>query len=464
MVVENATIGRVPAGQPARAATGRSRPPPIPAVHSSAAQILRLQATAGNRATTDLIARSLAPAGPGRSQDLSLQRYVLVNTATAVAVNGPLGPGGAAPAEFQAQQPGQAVQVLVAGAPLQLRVSEDGLMAIEDSDLSARQPKVFYAAPGVWAAANAALTQSRYQLYADRPGAITVTIPGQGPNVLDRVLAQVANPAGAVRTPGEQGMSLDVDQDCIMVATAIIGQPVVAGSERETVAAGGAATSRTSGEYHTAAAMLTWARAMSKKSQAWPGAWWELIRTGAQARATRLALARFQAALGGGAGMQAIAQQYAYLLRDHPVKAAQVAQALGVNIHAQPGIGQAYESFQLGLPSNFMAGAGPDYEADPTGATMASLTTHAAGGGVIRHGWGQHIGAVVAMSAGNRVTLENYARSHELGAMRQGPDYYFQMYGPPNLPQQTWHHAWTAGAVAAGIAPVKNAVTIVVRQ
>lgn len=125
---------------------------------------------------------------------------------------------------------------------------------------------------------------------------------------------------------------------------------------------------------------------------------------------------------------------------------------------------QAYESFQLGLPSNFMAGAGPDFEADPTGHTMASLTTPAGGGGVIRHGWGQHIGAVVAMSAGNRVTLENYARSHELGAMRQGPDYYFQMYGPPNLPNQTWHHAWTAGAVAAGIAPVKNAVTIVVRQ
>ena len=161
--------------------------------------------------------------------------------------------------------------------------------------------------------------------------------------------------------------------------------------------------------------------------------------------------------------MQAIAQQYARLQANNPALASQVANALGVNVHAGPGIGEAYESFQLGLPTNFIAGPGPDFEADPTGATMASLTSGGAGRPV-RHGWGQHVGAVVAMSAGNRVTLENYARSHEQGALRTGPDYYFQMYGPPHLPQQTWHYAWTAGARAAGIPPIKNAVTIVVRR
>jgi hypothetical protein len=82
----------------------------------------------------------------------------------------------------------------------------------------------------------------------------------------------------------------------------------------------------------------------------------------------------------------------------------------------------------------------------------------------VRNQWGQHIGAVVAVSGVDRVTLENYARTHEFGALRdEEPDYYFQMYGPPSKPTQTWHHAWSAGAAAAGLPPVKNAVTVVVR-
>ena len=458
----DATTKMGPTADPAWSRPGPNRKPRTTVVDSLTAGILGLQSTAGNRATRDLITRSRTLAGLSRSKDSSLQRYVLVNTATAV-INPP-GAGGAAPAEFEAQQPpahGQVGQVLVVGAPLNLRVSEDGLMAIEDSDLSARQPKVFYADPAVWNAANAALTQSRYQLYADRANAITVTIAGVAHN-LDRVLAQVVNPVGAVRTATEQGLGLHVQQDCIMVAQAIIGQPVAPAIDREVSIAAGAGTSRNYGEYQTAAAMLEWAYA--RTTEAWPSAWWELYQVGPQARATRLALVKFQAALGGGAGMQAIAQQYALLLRHNPGMAAQVAQSLGLNVHAEPGIGEAYESMQLGLPSNFAVGAGPDYEADPTGAIMATLTTPGVGGPMTRHGWGQHIGAVVAMSAGNRVTLENYARSHEQGSMRTDADYYFQMYGPPHLPQQTWHHAWTAGAVAAGIAPVKNAVTVVVRQ
>jgi hypothetical protein len=412
---------------------------------------------------------AIAPNRPA-GQATTLQRYVLVNNAAgAVTVNAIPGAGGPLPAEFEAQQPlaaGQVGQVLVAGAPANLRVSEDGRMAIEDSNLSARQPKVFYAEPGVWQASNALLTQSRYELYADRANAITVTLPGQAPHNLDRVLARVKLPAGGVHAATQQGIGLEVDPDCIIVASAIIGQPVAPATERELVIAGGGGISRYLGEYQTAAAMLAWARAQSLASWAWPGAWWELISMGPASRATRLALVQFQAALGGGAGMQAIAQQYALLKQNNPNLAEQVAQSLGVNVHAQPGVGQAYESYQLGLPTNFAAGPGPDWEADPTGATMANLTTPTpgAGAGMVRHGWGQHIGAVIAESAGNRVTLENYARSHELGAMRTGPDYYFQMYGPPHLPHQTWHYAWTAGAVAAGIAPVKNAVTIVVRQ
>lgn len=248
-----------------------------------------------------------------------------------------------------------------------------------------------------------------------------------------------------------------------MVATAILGAPPP-GQEREVTIAGGAGASRDMGEYRTAGAMLEWAQSMSWWSVAWPPSWWERLTQGGRSRAERLALDRFRAALGGGPGMQAVAQQYALLLRNDPAMAAQVARAFGVNVHAEPAVGQAFESYQLGLPTNYVQGPGPDFEADPTGATQATLLSHNGAAPDTRHAWGQHIGVVVAFSAGNRVALENYARSHEQGAMRTGPDYYFQMYGPPTLPHQTWHHAWTAGAVAAGLPPIKNAVTIVVRQ
>jgi hypothetical protein len=399
----------------------------------------------------------------------TIQRYVLVNVGTSVVVNAIPGSVGPLPREFEAQQPpgmGQLGQVLVAGNPLNLRVSEDGRMAIEDSNLSARQPKVFYAEPAVWNDGNNNLTQSHYELYSDRDNAIRITIDGTTHN-LDRVLARVkVVPPGVARTATQEGVELNVDLDCIMVATSIIGQPVAPAMVREAVIAGGVETSRDFGEYRTAAAMLEWAAAGSWSSNwIWPTPWWHLLWTGTNAAKTNMAMEKFRAVLGGGPGMQEIAKQYALLKRNQPILAEQVAQSLGVNVHAQPRVGEAYESYQIGLPTNLVSGPGPDWEADPTGATMASLTIPAGpGGAMVRHGWGQHIGAVVAMSDDNRVTLENYARSHELGDMRIGPDYYFQMYGPPRLPDQTWHHAWTAGAIAAHIAPVKNAVTIVVRQ
>jgi hypothetical protein len=429
---------------------------------------LAMQRGAGNWATSQYLARvrrtetRSAPSG-------ALQRYVRVNNNAPGVVVNPPGAGVAAPQEFEAQQPlqpGQVGQVLVAGAPAGLRVSEDGQMAIEDSDLTARQPKVFYAHQGVWQASNAALAQSRFELYADRQNAITVTLPAVGAIQLDRVLPRVVIPAagaGAPRTPGEQGLSLNVDPDCIMIATAILGNPPPA-QERELTIVRGAGASRDMGEYRTAAAMLEWARSMSWWSVLWPPSWWERLTQGGRSRAERLTLEKFRAALGGGPGMQAVAQQYAFLRRNNPATADQVAEALGVNVHAEPALGEAFESYQLGLPKNYVHGPGPDFEADPTGATQATLLSPNGAGPPTRHAWGQHIGVVVALSAGNRVTLENYARSHELGAMRTGPDYYFQMYGPPTLPQQTWHHAWTAGAVAAGLPPIKNAVTIVVRQ
>ena len=119
--------------------------------------------------------------------------------------------------------------------------------------------QVFYAANAVWNASNLSLAHSRYELYCDRANAITVTLPSGAQHTLDRVLARLRNPVGGagVYNPNETGLGLDVAQDCIMVATAIIGQPPV-GQDRELVIAGGSASSRSFGEYQTAMAMLAW--------------------------------------------------------------------------------------------------------------------------------------------------------------------------------------------------------------
>jgi hypothetical protein len=161
--------------------------------------------------------------------------------------------------------------------------------------------------------------------------------------------------------------------------------------------------------------------------------------------------------------MQALAKQYAQLKANNPALAEQIAQALGFNIHAAPNVGEAYESSQLGLPTNLQYGPEPDFEADSAGNIPMHAATSPGRHVPTRDHWENHIGAVVAMSEGNRVTLENYARTHELGTMRRGPDYYFQMYGPATIPNQTWHYAWTQGAVTANLPPIKNAVTNVVR-
>jgi hypothetical protein len=80
-------------------------------------------------------------------------------------------------------------------------------------------------------------------------------------------------------------------------------------------------------------------------------------------------------------------------------------------------------------------------------------------GGKRRTGWGNHAGAVVATSAGNNITMENYARSGEEAALVSNDNiFYFAMYGPPSQPTQTWHANWSGGAT-----PIANAVTGVLK-
>jgi hypothetical protein len=80
-----------------------------------------------------------------------------------------------APDEFLTAPNGNVANVVNHGGALRLRVSDDNTMAIEDSDLGQRQPKVFYATTQVVNAANAELHRLNSNILL-QPGANNLSI------------------------------------------------------------------------------------------------------------------------------------------------------------------------------------------------------------------------------------------------------------------------------------------------
>jgi hypothetical protein len=385
----------------------------------------------------------------------TLQRYQLL-TETA----------GAAPAageylvlsgqpEFEAQE----LRPVVGTMPLQhtisaavvgaanptLRVSADGHMAVEHSNLGFRQPKILYASPAVWQTGNVALATagSDYKLYADRLGALDVHLADGTRRTLDRVLPKTsAKPAtGGPRAGTMKGLTMEAAADCVEFAQAVMKH---AGTDRESRLSIAPTGKKDYAEFRAASAMASWVETRDYLlSNKWGVTLWATMNDERSEARKAFENAMPGTTLGDGAAMRTIGAAYLTLLQTRPADATQAAQDLGLNLHALPNVGEAYETYRIANDNALPRG---DY---------------------VRYFWGQHIAAVVAQSGGDRVTLENYARTHEIGEKRTGPDYYFQMYG--SGPGQTWHDAWTAPAATG--APVglpasggADALTAVVRH
>jgi hypothetical protein len=313
-------------------------------------------------------------------------------------------------------------------------------MAVEASTLAVRQPKVFYASAAVVTASNRALRRANgdFELYTDRIGALEVQTATGPRRTLNRVLPRTRVAPVGGRGPAHQGMTLGVAKDCIDMAHAVMKH---AQGARMPHLAIGTGRRTTWNEFRAAKALVAWANTPN-------AGFMSAFRDPRKAAATTA----FEA--DPAATLQAIATSYANLMAAQPALAAQAAQALGLNIDAAPDVGEAYETYRV--------------------STVATAQTHAdpATGHLARDFWGQHIGAVIAKSGGDRVTLENYARSHEIGAMQdQAAHYYFQMYGPANKPAQTWHATWAEtahGVPATGVgdpaAHGSDALTVVVKR
>ncbi len=337
------------------------------------------------------------------------------------------------------------------GTPL--RVSEDGKMAIEDTDLGARQAKVFYATSGVMSSSNRKLRakDSEYELYKAQTEAISVDNQAATKTVkLDKIMARRrvtgwspptnTNPKGRKgtklkkkhRTADDAGLGLTVANVCGTVANNILRRDVATVVPVLNVALG--MTSTGSPEYKAARAFVDLAVSLVQ------------AQTNINNATT-------------GPAVGQITRAYMNLMFNHPVQAAGIAQQLGVNVFADPQVGQAFGSLTLGTED---AHGTLDYAvANQANAQLRQTTTDTplTHSKKTRDIWGSHYGAVVATSAGNKVTFENYARSHEdSGGLGGGADpvYYFQMYGPASNPAQTWHSQWTTAAN-----PVINPITLV---
>lgn len=404
--------------------------------------------------SNDGLSRTLRAAVSRRADRRVLQRYQLLTATAAVAPAAGEYLVLSGLQEFEAQE----LRPVVGTVPLQhtisaavggganpmLRVSEDGHMALEHSNLGVRQPKVLYASQAVWQAANVALALvgSDYKLYADRPGALDVHLADGTRRTLDRVLPKTsAKPAtGGPRPASSKGLTMEAAADCVEFAGAVMKHAGTDRASRLTIAPTG---KKDYSEFRSASAMTTWVQTREwLLTKPWGATLWSTMNDERSEAQKAFQTAMPGTTLGDSGAMRTIGAAYFTLLQTKPALANQAAQDLGLNLHALPNVGEAYETYRIANDNALPRG---DF---------------------VRYFWGQHIAAVIAQSGGDRVTLENYARTHEIGEKRTGPDYYFQMYG--SGPGQTWHEAWTAptatgapvGLVAAGGA---DALTSVVR-
>ncbi|MFF3749514.1 hypothetical protein ACFYYH_03480 [Streptomyces sp. NPDC002018] len=330
---------------------------------------------------------------------------------------------------------------LVGGAPNivplanpRLRVSTNGLFAVEDASLTRRQPRHFFADPAALAQWNRTLARqgSVFQFFPDPPGTVTFTLPGAAvATTLPRVRA--ANLAGVARGVGD---AMTTAENCDSTVREVIGslRPPVPRLAAPPFL-GTVPLQRSFFDYHLA----------NHLSHGRPVGDLPLDPPATHAAALD--------AVAHNWGRDIGAVRVAGVPPHTPTIVADV-QGLGVNQFARPtAVGQGLYTGSLGSPR-------------PRALGGREIVDHANAARVVgdavdinRVLWGYHWGGVVAIDGTDYLTLENYARIGE-NAVGQGARlFYFQMYGAG--PGQSWHESWeTPNALSKAFA---NAITVPVQ-
>jgi hypothetical protein len=290
-------------------------------------------------------------------------------------------------------------------AAVDIRLSAGGNMAIEDADLSTRQPKVCYASQAIINASNAALTLrgSRFRLVGDPVGPNQQRITVGGVTLL-RVTVQnnITHTAG---------LTMDAAQSCNALILEVLEIGPINLVPRFINPLAWAPTPTP--EYHIARALLV--------PQPPPLTYNPAVTL---ANTMRAITVPYSAAALAAAG------PFVGLLQNH-----------GLNEYAAPQVGQGFLTASL-----VAAAAGA---AMPPWPPTYSDHYHLAGGvPMIVHRdrtWSSHYGAVIAVDGTDVITLENYARNTEDALAGGDTRYYFQMYttNPPAGGAGSWHHTWT---------------------
>jgi hypothetical protein len=303
-------------------------------------------------------------------------------------------------------------------AAVNIRLSAGGNMAIEDADLSTRQPKVCYATQAIINASNLALTAlgSRFRLVGDPigPNQQSITVGGVA---LLRVTMQN-------NTNHTAGLTMRAAQSCNALILEALELNAITLVPRFINPLAWAMTPAP--EYHIARALLA-----PQPPQLIYNPPVTLANT---MRAITVPYSAAALAAGG---------PFVALLQNH-----------GLNEYAAPQVGRGFLTASLIAAA---VGAGI-----PPGPPTYSDHYHLAGGvPMIVHKdrtWNTHYGAVIAVDGTDVITLENYARNTEDALAGEDTRYYFQMYttNPPLGGAGSWHHTWTTTpmqAIPGGGAP-----------
>ncbi len=310
-----------------------------------------------------------------------------------------------------------------------LRVSANGGLAIEDADLSTRQPKAFYATLPIINESNARLTLlgSYFQLVPDPVGVANqqqITVNGQ---VLTRVTPTNLN-------NGTAWLAMSATESCNQLIDHVIGCLGLPGGPEPQFEHPLNPEPSPVIEYHVARLLLPVPPA-------------------------RPALIDSSSAVNLGTTMGAIATAYGTAARGAAAAFVAELQEYGLNQYAAPEVGEGFVTSTLvAAAPGALIGMGiplpthSDHYRLAGAAPMVLLNART---------WKGHYGGVVAKDGADVITLENYARNVEDVSLTPDSRWYFQMYNTnPAAAGDTWHQAWTTtpmqvipGAPAAVAAP-----------
>lgn len=331
-----------------------------------------------------------------------------------------------------------------------LRISATGQLAIEDSDLTTRQPKHFFAAAASIAGWNQALEAagSFYRIITVPAESVTFTLPG-APAATTLVKAQARN-----LVANNQGNAMTTEQYCDNTVEEVTGssgstiKAKLAAPLANPLPVANPAAQAAIQQYYVAAELAG------------------VAAGGVAGGGMPVGGINFANAI--NPQLNAIAGNYGTAMHNHLNGAPDAAldgrmQHLGVNQYAAPRVGEGLVTHSLSRATPMpgpppMAGPAPMQKQDEyNGRVLANAGNNNA--------WGFHWGGVVASDGGDYVTLENYARNAEDAVNGGGGAdgrFYFQMYGGAG---QSWHEAWSAlnGAAVPGVREFTNPLTMAVK-